>query len=349
MKGRRKVKCHKWSLLALIEVEANRRMAKRSKKSANRFLDAALLFGKKLEPTVGLAGEPHSLIVEENRQTSPSAHGAASLPHTPNLTALLAQTIEVVIHAGQLLIIEWARIDGPRGKGDKAEVDLEIEHLLRQQLLNLFPCDFWGEETGNCLTGHPWCWVVDPNDGTSDFLNGIKGSALSVGLLYERTPVLGVVFAPVTNEGVPDCIAWAEGLTQVLRNGRPVTTKLSAKMLSSREFVMVSSAAINKSVINSELCKPGSFIPMPSIAYRLAKVAAGDGVCGISLYPVSAHDVVAGHALLRGAGGVLLNERGEFITYVTDAIMQAVAGRCFGGSLSACRTLVVREWNQIFR
>jgi myo-inositol-1(or 4)-monophosphatase len=256
--------------------------------------------------------------------------------------------VEVVVCAGQLLIAEWARIDGPRGQGDKAIVDAEIEQTLRQQLLELFPCDFWGEETGHSMTGHSWCWVVDPNDGTSDFLKGLKGSALSVGLLHDHRPVLGVVFAPVTVEGLPDCIAWAEGLDMVLRNGLPVTTKLNAKELSSGSCVMVSSAAVNKPEINGELCKPGSFVAMPSIAYRLAKVAAGDGVCGVSLYPVSAHDVVAGHALLRGAGGVLLDERGEAITYVTQANMQTVAQRCFGGSVSACRTLVAREWASIF-
>jgi fructose-1,6-bisphosphatase/inositol monophosphatase family enzyme len=348
MKGRRKVVNHKWSLQALIEVETKRKFERRSKKSAHRFLNAALTFGKEFEPTGRLAGGPDALIVGENYKTSPSAQGVVNLVRTLDLAALLDETIEVVIRAGQLLIDEWARIDGPRGKGDKAEVDLEIEHLLRRQLLDLFPCDFWGEETGNCLNAHPWCWVVDPNDGTSDFLNGNKGSALSVGLLYEQTPVLGVVYAPVTNEGVPDCIAWAEGLTHVLRNGHPVTANLSAKTLSAREFVMVSSAASNKPRINSELCKPGRFIPMPSIAYRLAKVAAGEGVCGVSLYPVSAHDVAAGHALLRGAGGVLLNERGESISYVMDANMHAVARRCFGGSPSASKTLCVREWGRIF-
>ena len=88
-------------------------------------------------------------------------------------------------------------------------------------------------------------------------------------------------------------------------NGQPVTAKLATKTLWNGEFVIVSAAEISKPLINQELCKPGSFVAMPSIAYRLAKVAAGDVVCGVSLYPVSAHDVVAGHALLRGAGGVL--------------------------------------------
>ncbi|WP_448646218.1 inositol monophosphatase family protein [Pseudomonas mohnii] len=267
---------------------------------------------------------------------------------TPHLEKLLAQTIEVVIRAGQLLIAEWARVDGPRGHGDKAAVDDAIEQFLRARLLQLLPCDFWGEETGHRLTGHPWCWVVDPNDGTADFLKGLKGSALSIGLLHKQTPVLGVVYAPVTVEGVPDCIAWAKGIAAVSRNGQSVRSQLSTKTLASGEFVMVSAAAINKPELNRALCQPSTFVAMPSIAYRLAKVAAGEGVCGLSLYPVSAHDVVAGHALLIGAGGVLVDERGEAISYVTDANMHTVSRRCFGGSASACRALLAREWDLIF-
>jgi myo-inositol-1(or 4)-monophosphatase len=348
MKGRRKVTSHRWSLQAQFELEASRTLAKRSNKDAHRFLDAALVFGRDFEPTGRLAGGSRNPNVEEHRIIWTKLDVVEHSVRNPNLSALLTQTIEIVIGAGQLLIAEWARIDGPRGEGDKASVDLEIEQFLRQQLLELFNCDFWGEETGHSLTGHSWCWVVDPNDGTSDFLNGLKGSALSVGLLHEQTPVLGVVFAPITVEGSPDCIAWAEGLEKVIRNGQPVPSKLSAKTLSSNELVMVSAAAISKPDINADLCKPAGFVAMPSIAYRLAKVAVGDGVCGVSLYPVSAHDVVAGHALLRGAGGVLLDERAQPITYVTEANMQIVSRRCFGGSASACRILVAREWNRIF-
>lgn len=348
MKGRRKVVSHRWSLQAQFELEASRALAKRSNKSAHRFLDAALVFGRDFEPTGWLVGGSRNPNVEEQRNTLIKLEGVEHSVRNPNLSALLTQTIEIVIGAGQLLIAEWARTGGPRGEGDKASVDLEIEEVLRQKLLDLFNCDFWGEETGHSLTGHSWCWVVDPNDGTSDFLNGLKGSALSVGLLHEQVPVLGVVFAPITVEGLPDCIAWAEGLEKVIRNGQPVPSKLSAKNLSSNELVMVSAAAINKPDINADLCNPAGFVAMPSIAYRLAKVAAGDGVCGVSLYPVSAHDVVAGHALLRGAGGVLLDERGQTITYVTEATMQTVSRRCFGGSMPACRTLVAREWDRIF-
>lgn len=111
---------------------------------------------------------------------------------------------------------------------------------------------------------------------------------------------------------------------------------------------MVSAAAVNNPKINRELCAPGRFHAMPSIAYRLARVAAGDGICGVSLYAVSAHDVVAGHALLRGAGGVLLDENGVTICYATEANMATVSQRCFGGAPSACHELITREWNRVF-
>lgn len=125
------------------------------------------------------------------------------------------------------------RPDGPRGSGFKADVDVEIEVLLRQRLKHILNCDFVGEETGCELSGHPFSWVVDPNDGTGDFLNRRPGSAISIGLLHNATPVLGVVYAPVTPSG-PDCIAWAEGAPALLRNGRPVNNDLQSAILGKR-------------------------------------------------------------------------------------------------------------------
>jgi fructose-1,6-bisphosphatase/inositol monophosphatase family enzyme len=88
---------------------------------------------------------------------------------------------------------------------------------------------------------------------------------------------------------------------------------------------------------------------MPSVVYRLARVAAGDGVCGISLYPVSAHDVVAGHALLIGAKGVLVDENGASISYETEAEMLKVSHRCFRGASGAWFELASRDWDRIFK
>jgi hypothetical protein len=95
-----------------------------------------------------------------------------------------------------------------------------------------------------------------------------------------------------------------------------------------------------KPELNSELCSPGSFIAMPSIAYRLARVAAGDGDAGVSLVPVSAHDVAAGHALLIGAGGVLVDQDGTALR-----MPQKSACRQSPGDALAAPQKPVRHWS----
>ena len=52
-------------------------------------------------------------------------------------SSLLTRVIQAVTRAGELLVAEWQRPDGPRGAGDKADVDVEIEALLRPCLLDL--------------------------------------------------------------------------------------------------------------------------------------------------------------------------------------------------------------------
>lgn len=256
---------------------------------------------------------------------------------------LLERVVETALSAA-----EWARAGGPRGSGDKAEVDTEIEEKLRAELLGLLNCDFWGEETGHRLTGAEFCWVVDPNDGTSDFLQGLRGSAVSVGLLRNAMPVLGVVYAPVPPGRGPDCISWARGLGGVMRDGRLTFNRLDRLDLEAGSKVLVSAAAASKPELNAELCAPADFIPMPSIAYRLARVAAGDAVAGVSLVPVSAHDIAAGHALLIGAKGVLLDQEGKFISYDSEAQLSRASLRCFGGAPGACHKLIRRDWDRLF-
>lgn len=262
---------------------------------------------------------------------------------------LLLQVIESVLGAGRILAAEWQRPDGPRGTGDKADVDIEIEQVLRTDLLSLLDCDFWGEETESRLTGAEHCWVVDPNDGTADFLKGNRGSAVSVGLLRNKEPVLGVVYAPVTDSRGPDCIAWEIGMSGLLRNGQQIKSCLLHQTLTPISQVLVSTAAKTKPELNAELCAPARFSPMPSIAYRLALAAAGEAVAGVSLVPVGAHDVVAGHALLIGAQGVLLNQDSCPITYNTQAKLSRVSSRCFGGAPDACLQLSQRSWERLFK
>lgn len=258
---------------------------------------------------------------------------------------IVNQVVALVLKAGASIRAELQRPGGPRGRGDKADIDLEIELMLRHGLEHVLPCDFQGEETGSRHAGHSHCWVVDPHDGTADFLAGKAGSSISVGLLLEGAPVLGVVYAPVTSRG-PDYIAWQSGMPSMLRNGEIIAPPTMSRGLQS-SVVFVSAAAASRRGENDALCAPAVCEPMPSIAYRLARVAAGDGVAGVSLYPVSPHDIVAGHALLKAVGGELFDQDGKPIRYTETAEFSQSVERCFGGEIEACLRLVRRPWNNL--
>lgn len=257
-------------------------------------------------------------------------------------TGIIYRVVDLVIEAGAFTLAELQRPGGPRGSDYKAEVDAEIEVMLRRGLEQILNCDFVGEETGRHQTGHRYCWVVDPNDGTADFLAGRSGSAVSVGLLDEGEPVLGVVYAPATPRG-SDCLAWQQGMQSLLRNGRVIAPSKQNRDLKG-SVVFVSSAAASKRAENDILCAPATCEPMPSIAYRLARVAAGDGVAGVSLYPVSPHDVVAGHALLKAVGGDIFDQDGKPIRYTASVEFTFPVEQCFGGQSEACRALLARPW-----
>jgi fructose-1,6-bisphosphatase/inositol monophosphatase family enzyme len=260
---------------------------------------------------------------------------------------VLADVIAAVHDGGRLLAAEFSSSDGPRGGEHKAPIDLEIELMLRPRLLALIPGRFIGEEAGTIEAPSgsrhaDYAWAVDPQDGTKAFGEGRRGSAVSVGLLHRGVPVLGVVFAPTSPDRGPDMIAWADGCPAILRNGAPVTHDLAAADLVPGAIVLLNHTSGLRPLTASGRVAPAGFVPMPSIAYRLARIAVGDAVGTMSLNTISALDYAAGHALLRGAGGVLTDGAGQAVTYTDLGDSEAVG--CFGGAPKAVATMLDRTW-----
>jgi ADP-ribosylglycohydrolase/fructose-1,6-bisphosphatase/inositol monophosphatase family enzyme len=245
--------------------------------------------------------------------------------------------------AGDILRRDFHRPGGPRGKDDKAEADVEAEHVIRGRLLAAFPdWGYLGEETG-AVTGAPRSpiWLVDPNDGTRDYLLGRRGSAVSIGLVVERRPALGVVFAFAYPDGDGDLFAWAEGCGPLTRNGRVVTARLPTS-LSARNVVLVSSKGDRAVEANLRCAAPARYRPVPSIAHRLALVAAGEAAAATSIHAPGAWDYGAGQALLRAAGGVLVDESGAEIAYEADGSSQA--RYAFAASPEIAAEIARRPW-----
>ncbi|MCO6458633.1 MAG: ADP-ribosylglycohydrolase family protein [Pirellulaceae bacterium] len=264
---------------------------------------------------------------------------------------VLAAAIDAALEAGDLLRAEFHRPGGPRGHGGHAEVDERAEWLVRARILNAFPAKYVGEETGSALGGDgQHVWLVDPNDGTSAYLQGWRGSAVSIALLRQGVPVLGVVYAMGYPDDRGDLFTWAEGCGPVTRNGQPVAAGLARQTLAGGEdipaIVFISQAADKNPAGNAACVAPARYIAMPSIAYRLALAAAGAGVAAVSLNGPGGWDYAGGHALLIGAGGVLIDGSGQPASYGLRG--ESFCERCFGGAPAAVEELRQRDWDQVY-
>ena len=259
---------------------------------------------------------------------------------------------DAVRAAGELLRTEFHRRGGPRGSGGHAEIDEEAEALIWAALTQEFQDHaIVGEELGSKV-GHDanhHLWLIDPNDGTASYLKGFRGSAVSIALLRDGQPVLGVVYAFGAPKDVGDLIAWAEGCGPITRNDRacPVSRVWTDTLLKSHT-VFVSQSADTASKANALLVTPARFRAIPSIAYRLALVAVGEGEAAVSLNGAVGWDYAAGHALLMAAGGTLLDSTGQAIRYSRKG-QSTCNGRCFGGSATIAETLARKDWSAVFQ
>jgi ADP-ribosylglycohydrolase/fructose-1,6-bisphosphatase/inositol monophosphatase family enzyme len=256
----------------------------------------------------------------------------------------LRNAVDAALEAGELLRREFHRWGGPRGHSSHADADEEAEWIIRKHLMKAFPSyRYRGEETGSQHSEDDHVWLVDPNDGTSAFLRGGRGSAVSIALLHSGIPVVGVVYSFVAPDDHGDLIYWAEGF-ELSRNGKPIRPVWD---VSDRKHSVILVSLHRENMIGEVLdcIQPYRYIAVPSIAYRLALAAAGDGAAAVSWHNPGDWDYGAGHALIRGAGGIFVNEAGEEIRYAPDG--HSKTRRCFGGERSVVRDLIQRNWTRV--
>ncbi len=114
----------------------------------------------------------------------------------------LAVLTDIVRRAGELAMSFYGRVT-PSEKPDKSfvtEADKAVEAFLRTELAKHFPgTEVLGEEVEQGVTS-ALVWVVDPIDGTANFVAGIPIWAVSVGLVENGVPILGAVYYPAFGE-----------------------------------------------------------------------------------------------------------------------------------------------------
>jgi myo-inositol-1(or 4)-monophosphatase len=213
--------------------------------------------------------------------------------------ARLEAVAQVAHEAAQMALARW-RTDFRRWEKEPGspvcEVDLDVDRMLRARLAAIDPGAGWlSEETADApdRLGVARVWVVDPIDGTRDYIRGRAGWAVSVALIEDGRPVLGVLDAPARRErwtAVAGGGAWRNGVPLAASRrdtlaGARVPTDALPK--ADRDFAMVD--------------KPNS------IALRIAMVAADEADLVATLRWGNEWDIAAA-VLIAGEAGAATSD-----------------------------------------
>ena len=196
-------------------------------------------------------------------------------------------------------------------KGDGSPLtaaDTEANQFLRERLLSLLPAAGWLSEESrddSARLGCEWVWVVDPLDGTKEFVRRIPELAISIGLAHRGQAVLGGVFNPVSGEGGVGVVG-GEWHCWGFANTAPAKAECLAQ----------ASAGVSRTEVED-----GSIVPwlglvrepreIGSVAYKLLRVAARQEDLTFTVQPKSEWDICGGVALLRAAGLCYLRFDGQ--------------------------------------
>ena len=237
----------------------------------------------------------------------------------------MAPVIELAHRAGEAILPFWRADVAVTTKDDNSPVtaaDLAAHHILLDGLTALDPSiPVLSEEDANIpqsvREGWARWWLVDPLDGTKEFISGSEEFTVNIALIEQGRVVFGVVSLPTSGRcyyGGAGLGAWradAEVITpisvrHVPPQGEPLIVVASRRHSSTEQERLLS--GLEKAVGRLEMASIGSSL-------KFCLLAEGAADCYPRLAPTSQWDTAAAQGVLEGAGGVVLQLNGESFTY----------------------------------
>ena len=233
----------------------------------------------------------------------------------PLLSANLNIMEKACKKASKLLIRDFGEIEklqvSKKGPGDfVTNSDKRTEKIIMNELSLARPdYSFLAEESGLSNKSNEFRWIIDPIDGTTNFLHGIPNFAISIGLEKNKEIICGIIFNPITNE-----MFYAEkGKGAYLNNSR---IRVSSRKNIDECVILTGGPVLsykNKEIFFKEYenvtRKVAATRKLGSSALDLAYLASGrcDGVFERNL---NYWDIAAGIIIVKEAGGTITDFKG---------------------------------------
>ncbi|CAE5965915.1 unnamed protein product [Arabidopsis arenosa] len=246
-----------------------------------------------------------------------------------SLDQFLAAAIDAAKKAGQIIRKGFYETKHVEHKGQVdlvTETDKGCEELVFNHLKQLFPNHkLIGEETTAAygvteLTDEP-TWIVDPLDGTTNFVHGFPFVCVSIGLTIGKVPVVGVVYNPIMDE----LFTGVQGKGAFL-NGKPIKVSTQSELVTA---LLVTEAGTKRDQatlddttnrINTLLTKVRSLRMCGSCALDLCGVACGRVDIFYELGFGGPWDIAAGIVIVKEAGGLIFDPSGKDLDITSQRI-----------------------------
>jgi myo-inositol-1(or 4)-monophosphatase len=187
--------------------------------------------------------------------------------------------------------------------------DIEANRKIREIIQGRFPDDGWLSEEDSDDTRRlaaSRVWIIDPIDGTKEFIEGVPQFAVSIGLVVRGQAKVAVVYNPA-EERLYRAVA-GQGAEV---NGERI--RVTSRQEMQGALLLVSrSEPLRKFQVFVDRCEIQS---VGSIAFRLAKVAGGDGDGTLTFRSIHEWDVCAGVLMVQEAGGKVVDGTGKALLF----------------------------------
>nr|WP_309244745.1 inositol monophosphatase family protein [Cohnella silvisoli] len=223
--------------------------------------------------------------------------------------------------AGQIARERFDRIEQINTKGSFGDVVTEVDHLIEELILyhiqNAFPShQIHSEEIGDNGKSSEWLWLIDPLDGTNNYAIGLPVFAISITLMFQKEPVLGVVYEPMTDRMFVSSL-----LDGAYCNDKKIQVKKTMNFNKGNigwiqgHKVQNDSRALYLRQHIDKTFKRMLRLWAPTLQWCM--LAKGD-LDGIVLYNSEGDDLYSGILMAREAGGVVLDFEGNSIVGMSE-------------------------------
>jgi myo-inositol-1(or 4)-monophosphatase len=202
-----------------------------------------------------------------------------------------------------------AGVESKAGGSPVTEADMLVDRLLQVRLGALLPAAGWlSEETADTQErlSRRAVFIVDPIDGTRAFVGGDPRWAVSIALVLDGAPVLGVLHLPALGETYTAAQGRGANLAEMALSVSPRTDLHGARIAGPKPLL----DRLRQSGVAFE-AEP----KVPSLAYRFARVASGSLDAAVASTDAHDWDIAAADLILREAGGSITDLQGRVPLY----------------------------------